>query len=185
MAIDELVALVTDPELRISAPVPPGTSSPPEICLPFGISGAVIDQAQASRWNAVLAQIPLDGVTMDRPLGALLPGEWGGGVCQAVQVTTPDRQSRLAIVISTEQPLPQEPNTSYGDARRRLPDGTVVETHEERSAAPASTPRTDRTVTVTRPSGTQIEISFADAPADLLPLAQLEEIALNPGLDVS
>ncbi|MEU0507043.1 hypothetical protein [Nocardia sp. NPDC005998] len=186
LAIDELVALVTDPELRVSAPVPPGTSSPPEVCLPFSKSGAVIDQAQARRWGAVLAQIPLDGVTLDRRLGALLPGEWGGGVCQAVQVTTPGRQSRLTVVISTGQPLPQEPDTpSYGGARRRLPDGTVVETHEGRSAALASTPRTDRTVTVTRPSGTQIEISFAAAPAELLPLALLEEIALNPGLDVS
>ncbi|WP_329405722.1 hypothetical protein OG563_28605 [Nocardia vinacea] len=43
-------------------------------------------------------------------------------------------------------------------------------------AGPASRART---------SGTQIEISFADAPAELLPLALLEEIALNPGLDVS
>lgn len=186
MAVDELVALVTDPELRISAPVPPATSSPPEVCLPFSKPGAVIDQAQARRWDAVLAQIPLDGVPLNRPLGALRQGEWGSGVCQTVRVTTPGRQSRLAIVISTAQPLPQEPDTSaYGSTRRRLPDGTVVETHEERSAALASTPRTDRTVTVTRPSGTQIKISFADAPAELLPLALLEEIALNPGLDVS
>ncbi|WP_147404085.1 hypothetical protein [Nocardia panacis] len=186
MAIDELVALVTDPELRISAPVPPGTSSPPEVCLRFSKTGAVIDQALARRWNAVLAQIPLDGVPLDRPLGALLQGERGRGVCQAVHVSTPGLQSRLAIVISTEQPLPQESDTSsYGGARRRLPDGTLVETREVRSAAPASTPRTDRTVTVTHPSGTQVAISFADAPAELLPLAQFEEIALNPGLEVS
>ncbi|MFI9407141.1 hypothetical protein [Nocardia sp. NPDC052316] len=165
LSTDELVALVTDPQLRISAPVPPGTSSPPEVCLPYTKSGAVIDQAQARRWNEVLAQIPLDGVTLDRPLGMLLQGERGGGVCQTVQVTTPGRQSRLAIVISTEQPLPQEPETSSANgARRRLPDGTVVETHEERSAALASTPRTDRSVTVTRLSGTQIKSLSATHP---------------------
>ncbi|MFC9439254.1 hypothetical protein [Nocardia sp. NPDC057030] len=186
LAIDELVTLVTDPDLRISAPVPPGTPSPPEVCLPFAKPGAVIDQAQARRWNAVLAQLPLDGVTLDRPLGALHQGERGSGVCQAARVTTPGGQSRLAIVISTRQPLPQNLGTStHGDASRRLPDGTVVQTHEEPSAAPAPTPRTDRTVTVTHPSGTHIDISFADAPADLLPAALLEEIALNPGLDVS
>ncbi|MFE9577874.1 hypothetical protein ACFYO1_15910 [Nocardia sp. NPDC006044] len=186
LTIDELVALVTDPELRISAPVPPGTPSPPEVCLPYSKPGAVIDQAQARRWNAVLARTPLDSVPLDRPLGALRQGERGGGVCQTVRVNTLGRQSRLSIVISTEQPLPTEGDTSaYGSARRRLPDGTVVETHDERSAALASPPRTDRTVTVTHPSGTQIALSFADAPADLLPSAQLEEIALNPGLDVS
>ncbi|WP_240772171.1 hypothetical protein [Nocardia sp. CS682] len=186
LSIDELVALVTDPGLRISAPVPPGTPRPPEVCLRFWKSGAVIDQAQARRWDEVLAQIPLDGVTLDRPLGALLQGERGGGVCQVVRVTTLGWQSRLAVVISTEQPLPQEPDTSsYDGATRRLPDGTAVETREVRSAALSSTPRTDRTVTVTHPSGTQIKISFDDAPAELLPLALLEQIALNPGLDVS
>lgn len=191
LAIDELVALVTDPELRISAPVPPGTSSPPEVCLPFSKSGAVIDQAQARRWDAVLAQIPLDGLTLDRPLGALLPGE-RGGVCQAVRVTTPGLQSQLSIAISTGQPLPQEPDTSSNDGAthvesRRLPDGAVVETHEWRSTLmePSPSPRTTRTVSVTRQSGTRIQVTSADAPAEPLPFARLEEIALNPGLEVS
>jgi hypothetical protein len=139
----------------------------------------VIDQAQARRWNAVLAQIPLDGVTLDRPLGALLPGEWGGGVCQAVRVTMPGLQSRLTVVISTGQPLPQEPDTSsYDGATWRLPDGAVVES-AERGNSPS------RTVTVTRRSGVQIQVSSTDASDEPLPFAVLEEIALNPGLEVS
>ncbi|MFE7798716.1 hypothetical protein [Nocardia sp. NPDC057440] len=179
LAIDELVAFVTDPGLRVSAPVPPGTSSSPEVCLRFSKSGAVIDQAQARRWGAVLAQIPLDGVTLDRPLGALLPGEWGGGVCQAVRVTTSGLQSRLSVVISTGQPLPQEPdNSSYDGATRRLPDGAVVESSELGSSP-------SRTVTVTRRSGVQIQVSSTDAADEPLPFAVLEEIALNPGLEVS
>ncbi|MEV0248787.1 hypothetical protein AB0H76_19450 [Nocardia sp. NPDC050712] len=183
LSIEELVAFVTDPGLRVSAPVPPGTPEPPGPCSIYAERSPAIDEAQARRWNAVLAQIPLEGVALDRPLGALLPDQWGG-VCQQVQVTTHGRQSRLSVTITTAQPLPQEPDTSsYDGARRRLPDGTVVETHEERSAALSSTPRTDRAVTVTRPSGTQIEISFTDAPVELLPLAMLEEIALNPGLE--
>lgn len=182
LAIDELVTLVTDPGLRVSAPVPPGTPGPAESCGLYAARSPAIDQAQARRWDAVLARIPLDGVTLDRPLGALLPEEWGG-VCQVVRVNTPGRQSRLSITIRTGQPLPQD--SSYDGATRRLPDGTVVETHEEPSAALASPPRNDRAVTVTRPSGTRIRVSFADAPAELLPLTQLEEIALDPGLEVS
>lgn len=179
LAIDELVALVTAPGLRISAPVPPGTPNPPESCLRFADSGAVIDQAQARRWDEALAQIPLGGVTLDRPLGALLPGEMGGGVCQAVRVTTPGRQSRLSVAITTGHPLPQETEySSYDRATRRLPDGTVVETMERRS--PPS-----RTVTATRRSGVQIRVTSTDASAELLPFAVLEEIALNPGLEVS
>ncbi|WP_246003201.1 hypothetical protein [Nocardia tenerifensis] len=179
LAIDELVALVTDPALRVSAPVPPGTPDPPETCLPFGESGPAIDEAQARRWDEVLAGIPLDGVTLDRPLGALLPGHRGGGLCQTVQVTTPGRQSRLSLVISTAQPLPKEPDhSSYDRATRRLPDGAVVETSEQRS--PQS-----RTVTVTRRSGVRIEVSSTDAAQEPLPLALLEQIALHPGLEVS
>ncbi|MEV6431615.1 hypothetical protein [Nocardia sp. NPDC051463] len=179
LAIDELVALVTDPELRISAPVPPGTPNPPELCLRFSKSGAVIDQAQARRWDEVLAQIPLDGVTLDRPLGVLLPGELGRGVCQAVRVTTPGLQSRLTVVISTDQPLPQgHATSSYDDATRRLPDGAVVESSDRRG--PPS-----RTVTVTRRSGVKIQVSSTDASDEPLPFAVLEEIALNPGLEVS
>ncbi|MFI7667473.1 hypothetical protein [Nocardia sp. NPDC049526] len=179
LAIDELVALVAEPELRISAPVPPGTPNPPERCLRFSKSGPVIDQVQARRWDEVLAQIPLEGVTLDRPLGALLPGEMGGGVCQTVRVTTPGWQSRLSVVVSTGQPLPQGPDTSsYDGATRRLPDGAVVESSERRG--PLS-----RTVTVTRRSGVQIQVSSTDASVEPLPFTVLEEIALDPGLEGS
>ncbi len=178
LTVDELVALVTDPGLRISAPVPPGTPNPPERCLRFSRSGTMIDQTRTRRWNEALARVPLDGVTLDRPLGALLPGESGGGVCQVVRVTTPGLQSRLSVVISTGKPLPQQPdNSSYDGATRRLPDGTVVES-SERQGPPS------RTVTVTHGSGVQIQVSSSDASGELLPLAVLEKIALNPGLGV-
>ncbi|MFC8528655.1 hypothetical protein [Nocardia sp. NPDC057227] len=178
LTIDELVALVTDPALRVSTPVPPGTANPPESCMRYLPLEPVIDQAQARRWDAVLARIPLDGVTLDRPLGALLPGE-RGGVCQTVRVTTPGLQSRLIVEISIGKPLPQEADASpYDRATRRLPDGAVVESTAERTAP-------FRTVTVTRPSGVQVRVSSADASDEPLPFAMLEEIALDPEFEVS
>ncbi|GAB2665040.1 hypothetical protein [Nocardia goodfellowii] len=188
LTIDDLVALVTAPGLRVTAPVPPGTPNPPESCYGASESSAAIDQAQARKWNAVLAQMPLDGLTLDRPLGALLPASTGG-VCQMVRVTTPGRQSQLGVTISTGQPLPQEPDTASNDGTvsRRLPDGTIVATSEwtTTSMEPSSSPGTTRSVTVTRPSGTQVRASSSGNPTETATFALLEEIALNPGLEVS
>ncbi|UGT60853.1 hypothetical protein [Nocardia asteroides] len=187
LTVDELVALVTVPGLRITTPVPPGTPNPPESCDNWAESSPVIDQAQARRWDAVLARIPLDGSTLDQPLGALLPAS-RGGVCQVVRVTTPGRQSRLSVAISIGQPLPPERSSKDGATSRRLPDGTVVETRESRSTVmeePSPSTQTTRTVTVTRPSGTRIEVSSGDGPAEPLPFELLEAIAVNPGLEVS
>ncbi|MEV0251647.1 hypothetical protein AB0H76_34015 [Nocardia sp. NPDC050712] len=185
LTIDDLVAVVTVPGLRVTAPVPPGTPSPPESCNIWAESSPSIDQAQARRWDAVLAQIPLDGLTLDPPLGALLPASTGGA-CQAVRVTTPGRRSRLSVSVSIEQPLPQELSSNDGATSRRLPDGTVVERHESRSTViePSPSTQTTRTVTVTRPSRTQIQVTSGDGP-EPLPFELLEAIASNPGLEVS
>ncbi|WP_281258035.1 hypothetical protein [Nocardia fluminea] len=40
-------------------------------------------------------------------------------------------------------------------------------------------------MTVTRPSGTQIQVTSGDGPAEPLPFELLEAIASNPGLEVS
>ncbi|MEV6655683.1 hypothetical protein [Nocardia fluminea] len=185
LTIDEIVALVTVPGLRVTAPVPPGTPNPPESCDIWAESPA-IDQAQARRWDAVLAQVPLDGLTLDPPLGALLPASTGGA-CQVVRVTTPGRRSRLSVAISAGQPLPQDLSSNDGATSRRLPDGTVVETRESRITVmePSPSTQTTRTVTVTHPSGTRIQVTSGDGPAEPLPFELLEAIALNPGLEVS
>ncbi|WP_067858893.1 hypothetical protein [Nocardia shimofusensis] len=186
LTIDDLVALVTVPGLRVTAPVPPGTPNPPESCDIWAESSPAIDQAQARRWDAVLARIPLDGLTLDTPLGALLP-ESRGGACQVVRITTPGRQSRLSVAISIGQPLPPEISSNDGATSRRLPDGTVVETRESQSTVmePSPSTHTTRTVTVTRPSGIRIQVTSGDGPAEPLPFELLEAIASNPGLEVS
>ncbi|MFG2442469.1 hypothetical protein ACGFQG_06335 [Nocardia fluminea] len=186
LTLDELVALVTVPGLRVTAPVPPGTPNPPESCDLWAESSPAIDRAQARRWDAVLAQIPLDGLTLDPPLGALLPASTGGA-CQVVRVTTPGRRSRLSVAISTGHPLPQDLSSNDGATSRLLPDGTVVETRESRITVmePSPSTQTTRTVTVTRPSGTRIQVTSGDGPAEPLPFELLEAIASNPGLEVS
>lgn len=180
LTVDDLVAVVTTPELRVTAPVPPETPNPPERCDIWAEPSPAIDRAQARRWDAVLARIPLDGATLDRPLGALLPGS-EGGVCQAVRVTTPGRESRLSVSISIGQPLPPED----GGTARRLPDGAVLETAVFQSSGTGWSTHANHTVTVTRPSGIRIQVTSGDGPAEPLPYELLEAIASDPGLEVS
>ncbi|NEW39788.1 hypothetical protein GV794_23850 [Nocardia cyriacigeorgica] len=196
LTIDELVQLVTVPGVRVTAAVPPGTPQPPESCSVsvMGERTPQIDEATARRLDAVLSAIPMEGLVLDRPLGQLLPGGSAtGGLCQTVRVTAGGQPTRLRVSIATEQPLPAETaRPSYGDrmvSDRRLPDGSVVEIRESHFGSSSGTgPVTQhmsRTVTVTRPSGTEIQvISTADSPTEPLPVAQLEAIALAPGLEV-
>ncbi|WP_107656881.1 hypothetical protein [Nocardia suismassiliense] len=195
LTVDELAALAAAPGLRVTTPVPPGTPNVPESCSGVMEPGGKIDESITRRLDAVLARIPLDGLTLDRPLGQLRPADLGtNGVCQAVRISTPGRESRLNVSIATQQRLPDDaPSNRYGVrvTTRRLPDGTVIETGESRftvqSQKPGAqpVPETERTVTVTRPSGTRIQVSSTAAdPIEPLPLAQLEAIATTPDLEV-
>ncbi|MEU8899327.1 hypothetical protein [Nocardia sp. NPDC048505] len=189
LTIEELVTIVTTPGLRVTAPVPPGTPGPPGRCFTGLKRSPAIAEAQARRWNAVLVGIPLDGLTLSPPLGALLPAYMGGGVCQIVGLGTPEQDSLLSIKIIIGQPFPQQDSPDNAATSRRLADGAVLTTEESRSTASGptkSTARRSRTVTVTRPSGTQITVDSSVTAADE-PVSQalLEAIASNPGLDVS
>lgn len=196
LTIDELVTLVTAPGLAVTAPVPHGTPGPPEACHTGFDETPAIDEPTARRLNAVLAGIRLDGVRLDRPLGDLRPGGWDdGGLCQTVRADAGGQRSRLSITITTGHTVPAEtePSSSLGDrvaTRRTLPDGSVAENEESTVgvASQSGVPGTERTrsVTVTHPSGTRIEVSSrAGDPGQPLPMAQLETIALIPGLEVS
>ncbi|MFB7873862.1 hypothetical protein ACFC06_01330 [Nocardia sp. NPDC056064] len=186
---DELVALVTAPGLRASAPVPPGTPAPPESCGFPGDDSDPVSEAEARRLGAVLAAVPLDGHVLDRPLTDLRPRGYGdGGVCQVVRVDTGELSSRLTVSISRGEPA-QTADPRDGTTVRTLPDGSVVETRENAYTTwPSTGSRSEnsRTVTVTRPSGTRIRLSSTAAePAQPLPFDQLEAIALTPGLEVA
>ncbi|WFR73166.1 hypothetical protein P9209_05110 [Prescottella defluvii] len=197
LTIDELVSIVTAPGLRVTTPVPPGTGTPPQSCYPpvEEGSGPTIDHATAQRLGTVLAAVPLDGVTLDRPL-ELWPTEYDdSAVCQTVRVTTPGQESTLEIAITGGQDLPaSDPAPSYDGlitTYRRTPDGTLIE-HSQHSSTGVSmrggseaTYETRRIVSVTRPSGTLIRVaSAADSPAMPLSFEQLDAIALAPGIEV-
>ncbi|MEU0542319.1 hypothetical protein ABZ319_20850 [Nocardia sp. NPDC005978] len=190
LTVDELVTIVTTPGLRVTVPIPPGTPDPPGRCITGLDRSPEIDEARARRMNAVLAAIPLDGLRVDRPLGALLPADWGG-LCQVVRTGEPGEDALLSIQITTGQSLPQQDSPDDGTTSRRLADGAVLASRESRygvsgPASSALTMRRSRTVTVTRPSGTQIEVTSTVAAADEpVSWALLESIAANPGLDVS
>ena len=200
LTVDELVALVSVPELRVSAPVPPGTPTVPESCSAPSDSEP-IDEATAARLDKVLAGIPVTDLAVDRPLGALRPaGSGDGGVCQAVHVTTPGSESTLTVAVAAGQPRPsatpddEAPTPTTGSRfveTRELPDGTVIQRREyiltTQGLAAGSVPvtSTTRTVTVTRPSGTRVDVtSRADIPDEPLPMERLEQIASTPGLEV-
>lgn len=200
VTVDELVTIVATPALRVTAPVPPGTVSPPESCyspVEEG-SGPAIDRATAERLDAVLASLHLDGIALDRPLGALWPARFDdSAVCQSVRVTNPGQESTLDIAIAGGQELPStEPSPDQGAAGdrttiRQASDGAVVE-HSEQSftsvgmrPGSAAKDQTRRVVTVTRPSGTMIRVaSEADVPSAPLTFEQLDAIALAPGIEV-
>ncbi|WP_280236782.1 hypothetical protein [Nocardia cyriacigeorgica] len=194
LTIDELVTLATVPGVRVTAAVPPGTPQPPEPCSVTDDQSPPIDEATARRLDAALAELPMEGLSFDRPLGQLRPaGSGRGGLCQTVRVAEGDRQSQLSISITTGRSMPNEPAQPSADtdtvAGRRLPDGSVIEIRESRYATPGGAggwaQRSDRTVTVTRPSGTEVQVSStATEPGEPLSTARLEAIAAAPGLEV-
>ncbi|WP_231951277.1 hypothetical protein [Nocardia terpenica] len=183
--IDELVTMATaTPGLRVTTPVPPMTPEPPESCLfatlEFGKKKSKNhDQDTAARLNAVLAQVPLDGLTLDRSLGSLRPGgSGGGGLCEVVRATGAQGRSRLAITVGTNEPGADDDSEWQHGPTRQLPGGVSVREKE------STTTETEREVTVTHASGSWIRIS-STGEAVALSFAQLEAIALTPGLEVA
>ncbi|ATL70099.1 hypothetical protein [Nocardia terpenica] len=183
LTIDELVAMATaTPGLRVTTPVPPMTPEPPESCLfatfEFGKKKSKkYDQDTAARLNAVLARVPLDGLTLDRSLGNLRPGgSGGGGLCEVVRATGAQGRSRLAITVGTNEPGADDDSESQYGTTRQLAGGVTVREKESTE--------TDREVTVTHASGSWIRISSTGEVAPLS-FAQLEAIALTPGLEVT
>ncbi|MFG1781279.1 hypothetical protein ACGFIU_02485 [Rhodococcus oryzae] len=203
LTIDELTALVTAPGLRVTAPVQEGMPAPPEACSAGGsgdgpeIDRKTIDRFNRSldgRWRAELAGI----ATLDRPLGSLQLSDFDNlGACEVLTADVAGSTSRMDISITGGVSLPTEagaPDRSVEGMRRStrvLQDGSVVR-RVEKSPSPEPTDSGDlpsldevRSVTVTRPSGTQVSVSSsARPPAVQLTLDQLESIATTPGLEL-
>ncbi|QBJ97647.1 hypothetical protein ERC79_18165 [Rhodococcus sp. ABRD24] len=185
VSLDELVALVTAPGLRVTAPVPPGTAAPITSC-----SGGMqenegtrltrktierLDRALDEHWSADAPP----GWVLAAPIGSLqLTNSRAIEACAAVEVTGPDGAGRLEISLQGGQQAPvavdeYDPANEWSRAEVLIrEDGTVVE--QEGYGA-------DRIVTVTRPSGTRVRVHTTfPASYDVL-----ESIGTATGLEVN
>lgn len=191
LAIDDLVRIVSDPGLRLSTPVPPGTPAPSEGCGDsFDDGGPAITREQARRLDTILATTDLRGRTLP-PLQ--LANYSDDIVCTVLPVS--NGTAGLKISITGGQPLPTPerpvPGSSGQQEMRTLPDGTVVQTQQSSGSVSAtyspdnSKRETTNSVIVTRPGGTQISVSSSAAvPNSPLSLEELESIALTDGLEL-
>lgn len=182
LTMDELIAVATTPGLAVTAPVPDSTPPPMASCYTDSVNAGPtatrmdidrLNQALDARWRDLGAA----GATLERPLGSLVPDDYGqGGACERIVVSTADGRGDVEIAIGTAVPEPGETLT--------MPDATVV----TRLVDPDGSG--DDTVRVVHPSGetvvvTQFVKSAASTTVPPLAIEQLEFIATTPGLMLS
>ena len=185
MSMEDLVTVVSSSDLRIDAPIPPGTRPAPRPCSGTGTAqdGPAVTWSDADRIGRALEHARIRAlravIAFEQPLTPLQRGSFTDDtLCTSGTIMTPGSEGVLSGSITGGQPLPEIPDRYDPAADRsvdvvRLPDGSI----SERSKRGA------RTVTVTRPSGTRVRISSTSA-GDLITIGNLESIATAPGLDL-
>ncbi|MGV0156872.1 hypothetical protein ACSW29_26395 [Rhodococcus sp. GB-02] len=182
LTMDELIALATAPGLAVTAPVPDSTPPPMASCYTDSVNaGPPATRMDIDRLNQLLdarwKDLGAAGVTLERPLGSLVPDDYGqGGVCERIVASTADGSSDVEISVGTAVPEPGETLT--------LPDSTIV----TRLVDPYGSG--DDTVRVVHPSGETVVVTQFVKPAGStkaspLTIEQLEFIATTPGLMLS
>ncbi|MDV8005250.1 hypothetical protein [Rhodococcus sp. IEGM 1318] len=182
LTMDELIALATAPGLAVTAPVPDSTPPPMASCYTDSVNaGPPATRMDIDRLNQLLdarwKDLGAAGVTLERPLGSLVPDDYGqGGVCERIVASTADGSSDVEISVGTAVPEPGETLT--------LPDSTIV----TRLVDPYGSG--DDTVRVVHPSGETVVVTQFVKPAGStkaspLTIEQLEFIATTPGLTLS
>ncbi|MGW6660353.1 hypothetical protein [Rhodococcus sp. NPDC055024] len=182
LTMDELIGLATAPGLAVTAPVPDSTPPPMASCYTDSVNaGPPATRMDVDRLNQLLdarwKDLGAAGVTLERPLGSLVPDDYGqGGVCERIVASTADGSSDVEISVGTAVPEPGETLT--------LPGSTAV----TRLVDPYGSG--DNTVRVVHPSGetvvvTQFVKSAGSTTAPPLTTEQLEFIATTPGLMLS
>ncbi len=182
LTMDELIALATAPGLAVTAPVPDSTPPPMASCYTDSVNaGPPASRMDIDRLNQLLdarwKDLGAAGVTLERPLGSLVPDDYGqGGVCERIVASTADGSSDVEISVGNAVPEPGDTLT--------LPGSTTV----TRLVDPDGSG--DDTVRVVHPSGetvvvTQFVTSAGSTSASPLTIEQLEFIATTPGLVIS
>lgn len=96
LTMDELIALATAPGLAVTAPVPDSTPPPMASCYTDSVNaGPPATRMDIDRLNQLLdarwKDLGAAGVTLERPLGSLVPDDYGqGGVCERIIASTAD-----------------------------------------------------------------------------------------------
>lgn len=197
LTFDELERFVRLPELRVTAAVPSSTPEPTSACdntFGFTSGSTPIDADLANSLNDVLAGIDIDE-QFDRGLDTLVLADFSTDVvCTHVNVL--NTGADLSISIRGGQEVPELPDI-YDPAYRSRPletdlldGGAVLQIDESPySYSPAEEGKPNgglrRTVTVTYPSGTEVQVrSHAEDPDEPLGADKLRTIATADGLDV-
>ena len=196
LTVEELKAIVALPELRVTAFVPANTPGPMAGCdeMAYMSDGPPIDADAAQKLNDALADVDIDE-RFEPGLNTLrLADFWTGVVCTQVAVLGTGADISISIMGGQELPtVPDIYDPAYDNrplSTETLDDGSVLQIDEmpySYSPAPqeGSTGGLRRTVTVTYPSGTQVEVrSHAERPDEPLGVDTLRAIATADGLDV-
>ncbi|MDV8024933.1 hypothetical protein [Rhodococcus sp. IEGM 1330] len=192
----ELAAIAALPDLRVTVAAPAGSAAPREDCtLWTSDSGTSRDiradsvGAANDALSAAWQSIP-NAPALDRPIGSLVPGSYGSGVCTDLEVVG----TRVGLFISVsggaDMPValdPYDPESAYGPVieTRTLPDGSVVESYDadimNSFVSEDGTTQLTRSVTVTRPSGVQVSVrSTVDLdPTQYAPLVLPEPLSFE------
>ncbi|GAA1457032.1 hypothetical protein GCM10009619_08680 [Williamsia maris] len=191
LAIDDLVRMAGDPGLRVSTAVPAGTPAPRDECLAYygGADGPEVTREQAARLDRVLATIDFRD---RRPPPLQISGSTNNGLCTTVPAAGSLPRLDISIAGGQSPPAQERPDPTSGERTsiRRLGDGTVISMSRSfYSTAPIDDPgaaqsEMSTTVIVTRPNGNQVAVVSRSSFAPALPPAELEEIALTPGLEL-
>lgn len=197
LTVDELKAIVALPDLLVTAPVPANTPGPMAGCdasVAYTSDGPPIDADAAQKLNDALADVEIDE-RFEPGLNTLRLADFGTGVvCTHVAVLGTGADISVSILGGQELPsVPDIYDPAYDNrplSTETLDDGAVLQVDEmpySYSPAPqeGSTGGLRRTVTVTYPSGTQVEVrSHAERPDEPLGVDTLRVIATADGLDV-
>lgn len=172
----EMARIVSLTDLRLTVPAPAGSAAPLQDCyIPSQDSGTERDlradaidtanDALTTAWQA----IP-NAPVLDRPIGSLIPGGFGSGVCTDLDVVGTRVGLSISVSGGAELPVardPYDPENAYGAEveLRTLPDGSVIERSDadivNSTTSEDGITQLTRSVTVTRPSGVQVSVSSA------------------------
>ena len=201
----ELAAVAALPDLRLTVPAPAGASAPRQDCYVSSSETGTVDDIQPVSVDAANDALTntweslRDAPPLNRPIGSLVPGSYGSGVCTDLEVVGSDIGLSISVSGGAALPVamdPYDPESAYGPVIdfRTLPDGSVVESYDvDIVNSPVSedgTTQLTRSVTVTRPSGVQVSVRSSAALdrtqyaplvlPDPLPFEVLDTVAQAP-----